>query len=51
MAREERFLVRPRTEVRKEEAVDEADASVQQSAVARGTVVSNGALDHVADVV
>ena len=51
MAGEDRFLVGPRTEVRKEEAVDEADAGVQQSAVARGTVVGNGALDHVAEVV
>ncbi len=51
MAREDRFLVQPRTKVWKQVTIDKTEPGVQQNAIACGAVVSDCALQHVANVV
>src|SRR5256885_46424 len=51
MAREQRFLVRPRTEIRKQEVIYKTDARVEQSAITGGAVVSDSALQEMTHVV
>src|SRR6516164_10086334 len=51
MTGEDRFFVRPRTEIRKQKAIDKTDSGVQQSAVACCAVIGNRTLKKVPDVV
>src|SRR5207249_11512428 len=51
MAGEQRFLVRARTEIRKQEVIYKTDARVEQSAIVGGAVVSDSALQEVTHVV
>src|SRR5690242_13536932 len=51
MAGKNWFLVRPRTEVGKQETVDKADSCVQQGRIACGAIIGNRALQQVPDVV
>src|SRR5437899_12930866 len=50
MAGEQRFLVRPRTEIRKQEVIYKTDARVEQSAITGGAVVSDSALQEMTHV-
>src|SRR5215468_4287197 len=51
MPRKNRLFVRPGTEVRKQETINESNSGVQQSAIPCCAIVGNSPLDHMADVV